>query len=134
MRCPNCNKFVSYDEPEAQVDSVELNGGTLSANVRLVLNCSECGGELKDAELEAHKEIEHECDACDLEIADEGTPDTFSRLQDKDRRGKTIKSSRYMKTFYGFSLECSINCTKCGESIEAQLDGEEQASGFNELV
>jgi hypothetical protein len=67
-----------------------------------------------------------------FEIENDGDPEGTSRTQDKDRNGKQIKSSRYMRTFYGFTLEPEIKCCKCGEVFSVTLEGEEQASGFNE--
>jgi hypothetical protein len=37
------------------------------------------------------------------------------RFQLVDRNGKPIKSARYMRQFYGFTLETEIKCRKCGE-------------------
>ena len=52
-------------------------------------------------------------------------------METKDRHGKPIKSSRYMKSFYGFILESEIKCRKCGEVFDVTVEGEEQASAFN---
>lgn len=66
-RCPDCNKFVSYDdstEPEVDADVDET--GHVTGTVRVVLTCAECGAELREAsfdldvdlsaEVEAHRE------------------------------------------------------------------------------
>lgn len=150
MRCPDCNKFVSYDEPQCEVGSVELGGETVRANVTVQLNCEDCGGTLKDAEIEAETEIEHECkpeaerdkewkpdadlekDDDQYELESDGDAEGTNRMETKDRHGKPIKSSRYMKSFYGFTLESEIKCRKCGEVFSVTLKGEEQASAFNE--
>ena len=107
---------------------------------------------MKSANIEAETQICHEClpekdrpegqagdpdfkgeeDLDPYEVEDEGSAEGTSRTQDKDRNGKPIKSSRYMKTFYGFSLEGTVRCRGCGEIIEFSMDGEEQASGFDE--
>lgn len=146
MRCPDCNKFVSYDEPQAEVQSVEADGNTIRASVRVVLNCAECGTELKDAEIEGEAESGHECKKTaewekrekkgvpTLEVEDDGEPTADSRLQTTDRHGKPIKSHRYMKTFYGFTLESEVKCLCCNETFTVETTAEEQASGFNELV
>ena len=150
MRCPDCNKFVSYDEPQCEVVSVELDGDSVRASVTVQLNCQECSQILKDAEIEAETTIEHICkpeaerekdqkpdpdykDGDDqFEVESDGDAEGSSRLEDKDRNGKQIKYSRYMKTFYGFTLYTEIRCRKCGEVFTVSLKGEEQASGFNE--
>jgi phage FluMu protein Com len=148
MRCPDCNKFVSYDEPQCELGSVEIIDNELLANVTVTLNCAECGTTLKDAEIETSATIEHTCiedvkkewnktepfkeGSEQYEIVDDGEPFGESRTQTIDRNGKPIKSSRYMKTFYGFSMESEIKCNCCGEHFNIDLQGEEQASGFNE--
>jgi phage FluMu protein Com len=150
MRCPDCNKFVSYDEPQCEVGNVELDGDTVRANVTVQLNCQDCGGTLKDAEIEAETEFQHECkpkaelnkdwkpDAeykkgdDQYEVESDGSAEGTNRTETKDRHGKPIKSSRYMKSFYGFTLESEIKCRKCGEVFSVTIEGEEQASSFNE--
>lgn len=147
MRCPDCSKFVSFDEPEPELNSVELDGSTLRASVRVVLKCADCGNELKDAEIEAEKEIEHDCKneaekarrekAGEelFEVTDDGEPAGNDRFQDKDRHGRPIKRARYMRHYYGFDLETTVKCLCCGEEdIAVATEGEESASGFNELV
>lgn len=136
MRCPNCNKFVSYDDPQCEVDSVEIEGDSVRAVVSVQLNCVDCGTTLKDAQIESESQIDHECENSksekEFEIESDGSPEGTSRVQQIDRRGKPIKSSRYMKTFYGFEMTTEVKCLKCDEVISVSLEGEEQASGFNE--
>lgn len=139
---------MSYDEPQCEVGSIEIDGETVRASVTVQLNCQECGDTLKDAEIEAETEIEHECKpeaerdpewkpdfkegGDQYEVENDGEPEGTNRMETKDRNGKPIKSSRYMKSFYGFTLESEIKCRKCGEVFSVTLEGEEQASGFNE--
>lgn len=140
MRCPDCNKFASYDEPQCEVNHVEVDDGSVRVSVTVQLNCAECGNTLKDAEIEAESEITHDCPKKDAKVEDEdqfelvndGDAEGTNRLETKDRHGKPIKSSRYMKTFYGFTIEPEVKCRKCGEQFSVTIEGEEQASGFNE--
>lgn len=144
MRCPDCNKFVSFDaqEPELTLE-VELQyadkepaEATVSGSVRCVLACGECGTELKDAEMEVEETVElvHIPDAESHEVSlDAESADPSDRVENKDRHGKLIKNSRYMKTFYGADISVTVSCT-CGASADANFNCEEQASGFNELV
>lgn len=51
MRCPDCNKFVSYDdsnEPEADDADIDAEGH-VTGTVRVYLTCAECGTDLKEA-------------------------------------------------------------------------------------
>ena len=58
MRCPDCGKFVGFDE--GNVDEVEADideeSGVVQIEGRVVLPCAECGTELK--ELSVSEEIE----------------------------------------------------------------------------
>lgn len=153
MRCPDCNKFVSYDEPEVECDGVDINGDSVSVSVRVALNCAECGTTLKEATIEGECMIEHICkpveerigetflpqseltfkeDEEQFEIEDEGIGEGTDRLETKDRNGKLIKNYRYMKKYYGFSISPEIRCRKCGEFFSVTIEGEEQASCFDE--
>jgi len=150
MRCPDCNKFVSYDEPQCEVNSVEVDDDSVRASVTVQLNCQDCGGTLKDAEIESDFQIDHACKPkaernkdwepdqdwkdgdCQFEVEDDGDAEGTSRLQEKDRHGKPIKHHRYKRAFYGFTLESQVKCRKCGEIFSVSLEGEEQASSFNE--
>lgn len=66
MRCPDCNKFVSYDDSaEPEVNDLNFNDGTVTGNVRVVLNCGDCGTELKEAAFDFETKVEvpadHRC-------------------------------------------------------------------------
>jgi hypothetical protein len=143
MRCPNCNKFVGYTDPEVEIQSTDLDENHATVTARVVLKCAECGDELKDAEITSEVSITHDCPdenekgetpEAEFEWDDEPTEGEASdRTETKDRNGKQIKNSRYMKRFYGFSACGSVKCVHCGDVINLDFDGEEQASGFNEL-
>lgn len=58
--------------------------------------------------------------------------ETGSRQQTKDRHGKPIKHSRYMKTFYTATVTANLKCLRCGETFDHSEELEQQASGFDE--
>lgn len=150
MRCPDCNKFVSYDTPECEVQNVDIMSSTLTSLVSVRLNCQDCSTTLKEAEIGDEAEIQHTCKPEDerpegwkknadftegeeqFEVEDEGEPEPTDRLENKDRHGKAIKNPRYMKMFYGFELETDVRCRECGEVFQVATNGEEQASSFDE--
>ncbi len=149
MRCPDCSKFVSYeDPPTVEVESIEISGvevsetevtATVTAIGRIVLLCAECSSELKDSEFEIEETVGHDCthaaDVTDDSLeAEEAGSDGTSRLETLDRRGKPIKNYRYMKTYYGAEITATVTCAACGWEDEITLCAEEQASAFNELV
>ena len=160
MRCPSCEKFVSYDtevEPEEE-SAPEISGTQVTATYRRVLNCAECGEELKDATIEFDVELELAEGVTEIcggteEDADEedasGVPaDTehewelegdadvsaTERTQTHDRHGKVIKNRRYAKTYYGVDFSGEAKCVRCGAKATFSASNDEQASSFNELT
>jgi hypothetical protein len=146
MRCPDCNKFVSFDEPEIEGDTSDVVGTAVSGNVRIVLKCADCGGELKDAELDYEVEIVHDCKKCKKKQEPEFTADDAPDFSSTSRRETTMKVKkkgvyvdrpipfRYQKQYYGAEITGHVTCSVCEESIEYTAEVEERASGFNELV
>lgn len=200
-RCPQCNTFVPYGDGVVEIEEEEINDdGEIIGSVRVVLDCGNCGTELKEATLEVDVQTEHTCDqdtceACEGEgkfdkecgkcggsgevrrpggedpdsgeekepcpecdgegTTEEECPDCAgsgiaeregdlyeivsseaefsSRQETEDRNGKPIKSSRYMKTYYGADLTFTIHCNRCEEDIDVTTTAEEMASAFDEL-
>lgn len=143
-RCPDCCKFVSYDEPEVEVESEDLSGGTFSASVRMVRPCGECSGELAEYtfEVEADVECPHLADhpvpededapKDEIEYELEGVEaEPNERTQTTDRNGKPIKSYRYQKSFFGVDVTASVRCPVCNEVFEVEAFDEAQASWFD---
>lgn len=134
MRCPSCEKFVSYDtevEPEESGEP-QVDGDTVTAEYRRVLTCGECSEELKESNIEVQCEIELEkaagCksndppESCDFEVETcevEATEDI---------------GSRYKATLYGCHVTGTVKCQKCGVEGKFEGDNSERASSFDELV
>lgn len=151
-RCNDCNKFVSYEgdeEPEddQEFEAEQIDDGLVkvTGSMARLLNCGECGSELKRATIEFEEEIPFEHDAgCPTFLDDEDEkhedPDfeveaemyANERSQTHDRHGKPIKNYRYRRTFYGIEGTATITCTHCQATAEVELTGEEQASAFEE--
>lgn len=51
MRCPDCNKFVSIEIAEPELE-LEVSDGEVTGTVRLVQICAECNTELAEANIE----------------------------------------------------------------------------------
>jgi hypothetical protein len=141
MRCPDCQKFVSYDEGEVEIESEEIDDdGLVRITVRVPLPCAECGQDLKEAAIEVEEQIEHDCEKYyedpegEIYTLDNVDAEFHSRRQTKDRHGKPIKSYRYQKQFYGAEITGDVTCNRCGEEIAFSATAEEQASYFDELV
>lgn len=142
MRCPDCNKFVSYDtEQDPEVESEDVDGeGTFTASIRRVLTCGECGADLKETtfDIEQSADVPAKCEKNDGGAHDfsvlECSASPTERTQTKDRHGKPIKSARYMKHFYGIEGEAQIKCDHCDHEVTVQFSDEAQASSFDELT
>lgn len=54
MRCPDCNKFVSYDEPNVDDVSFSLdeNSGEVEVSGTVELPCADCGTALKSMQVD----------------------------------------------------------------------------------
>ena len=126
-RCPDCNRFVSVEMAEPELD-LELGDGEVTGSVRLVQTCADCGTELAEANLDVAQsfEFEHDQDGCDgdLLLSDE-------EVESDDRyEGQ----GRYAKHFYGANITATVSCDKCGVEKELNIYAEEQASFFDSLV
>lgn len=151
MRCPDCNKFVSYDDPpEVEVNNEGIAGDagsfTLNAEVVIRLNCADCGTELKESSQEFSETFEHECEDAedgtardpDLDVTTiegEGTSRTETTYFDKrTKTRKRAKSSRYWTTYYGATVNATVRCAACDEEIGVSGEVEEAASAFEEVA
>jgi hypothetical protein len=140
IRCPDCNKFVSFDQQEPEIEA-EIDDTQVTGSVRLVLACAECGGELKEANIDFQEDIDHECEAKPKEDEEQFTLENESgessdRYQATmvNKKGKVIPiKPRYQKHFYGADLSFEVKCNCCGKTITVTSSVEEQASGFDEL-
>lgn len=138
MRCPDCNKFVSFEEVDPEVNDLEVNeDGYVTCNVRIVNACAECGNELKEAVFDIEQEnacAEHRGKGHELSIEDTGAERTSRSGYFK--KGKFVPAyGRYAKTLYGVQVGYAIKCS-CSDdwTVEGTLEDEIQASGMDELV
>ena len=137
MRCPDCNKFVSFDsEGEPEID-VDVSGTSVVGSARITNNCAECSTELKEASFDISEDIPGAEDhsECDGELSTEvEDAERIDRLEDRTRTGKPIKNMRYMKHMYGASATIKVTCDKCDFEAEISWSGEVSGSGMDELA
>jgi hypothetical protein len=125
MRCPDCNKFVALDFQEPELDSIEVDCDVVRATVRLVRCCADCGGELKEANLdlefdlpgefaEEHRDHELEVEDTGIEQIEEG-------------------GGRYAKSYFGAVVLFTVTCS-CGATFEGEMSDKIAASYMEELV
>lgn len=127
MRCPDCNKFVSYDEPQVEQQSLDLEeDGTIRASYRVVLNCADCGNELKDTTLEMESSVDlsdHQGDTHEVEIEEDSVEGVCEPGSD-----------RWSKTYYGASVTVVVTCS-CGNlNASIEMSDKVSASEMDELV
>lgn len=139
-RCPDCNKFVSLEQRAEWDEEPEIDlTGEVSASVRFVLDCAECGTEIKETTLdmtvtcdEAAKHINNfGADDHELSVTTED-PEPQDRYQNLDKGGKSIPF-RYQKHFYSATATLTVECT-CGETWEIELDSAEEQAGALEDI
>lgn len=136
MRCPDCNKFVGFDEGNVNLDIDIDSNGAISISGEVTLPCAECGQDLKQLSVSEDVAGEDSFDTDPLELvkaklpegAEEVTQEWFDkhctieyegdfdssyheRAQTHDRRGKPIRNSRYAKTYKGAEITGTIKRT-----------------------
>ncbi len=157
MRCPQCNKFVSYDtDVEPEEESQDVEGTTFTGSYRRVLQCGDCGEDLKELTIEVEHDfsgdvVETEASKEEADKVDEKSADKASKPHEhefeiescavsattgsvtKDRHGRPITRARYMATLYGVECAVEVKC-ECGATAEFTAEASERASSFDELT
>jgi hypothetical protein len=64
MRCPDCNKFVPFEDEEPDANDLTLEGDTLTGDLEVVQTCAECGTELRRASVSVEVEVEVDPATC----------------------------------------------------------------------
>lgn len=57
----------------------------------------------------------------------------IDRIQTHDRHGRPIKSSRYMRRYYGARVEITLACA-CGETFSGSGESETTGSSMESLI
>lgn len=145
MRCPDCEKMVSYGDPEFETqDSSVDEDGHVSIEVRMALTCGDCGTELKETNFTLETDIEHECEEKlkDEDDKYELVEDDLEVMETEDYRPKYTTNKkgeqkpvpiRYQKHYFGVDVQGNVKCNACGELIPFQMSDDLQASAFDEL-
>ena len=150
-RCPDCNKFVGLEAAEPEAEEPEVNDTNVDASIRVVLNCAECGSEMKEwnAELsgdiseeardhaETHDEAGEEYEISaewdgDPEVSDDMRPRHQPKPNKKTGKVKPVPY-RYQIHYWKVSGTIKFTCD-CGADLgNVELEDEIEASGFDEL-
>lgn len=145
MRCPNCQKFVSMENGEPQVSSVEasLSGDSINitAEAEHTRNCADCGTELKSLGIS----FEGNVSLSDFEKPSEMTDADFEKWKsglkkaecEIDEDGSDSDESgggRYAKNMIGVVVDYTLKVTSKKITVEksGQLREENPASAYDE--
>lgn len=101
-RCPDCNKFVSYEEAEPEVEDVNVEDGIITATVRIVNTCGECGTELTEFTFDL--EIDLNLD----EVIKEGEVLYATDVSMAERSSRTEGNGKRAPMFYGADVEFEV--------------------------
>jgi hypothetical protein len=153
MRCPDCQKFVSYDDPAVDDVLVDIEDDELVMSGEVTLKCADCGNDLASASMEANVELSEQFDdapdaeageTVEYEMVEDPDVTSTDRTDTTDKTGKPLKSSRGARRYYGASASCTVKQiikNKAGDVIadrggeaEITIEAEEQASSFDSLV
>lgn len=133
MRCPDCSKFVSYDDSgDPEVDVTIDEDGNISGTVRIILTCAECGTELKAADFDVSEKFEgwegHVGDKHDLSVE----TGSSSISQRRDNPGRP---ARYQRQYYGHETSLEIHCSCQADTVDTvEFADDTMASGMEECV
>ena len=134
MRCTDCNKFVSFDdsnEPEVQDVNVDDNG-YITAEVRFVLTCAECGAELKEGNYSLDGNVD--LSSHDTSPKEDKDPMDVHSLEAEEDSCSMETVSTKSKTNYQVSLSVKVTCTACDFEETVELSGEMTSGEMDELV
>lgn len=141
MRCPDCNKFVSLEFQDPEVDNLEISDdAVVTATVRLVRNCAECGTEMKEATLELEETHDITVEPFKDHINEKG--ETKHELEIEETGVDQIEEGggRYAKSYFGATISYTVRC-KCDEDkkderweYEGTFGDKVAASAMEEMV
>jgi len=120
-RCPDCEHFVSLEiseEDEFHTDPEIDDEGNINAEFRLLLNCAECGGEMKESAVEFYVEPMEEIQehinkyvpGVDDESDHEFEVECTSSFVGERYSGDSKIPRRFRKKFYVIDLEFGVRC------------------------
>lgn len=152
MRCPDCNKYVGFDELQVEVQDENLEVQDVgdgevdvyvSCSVRAMLPCIDCGTELKETTFELEGNFQHKCSDIDKEMKVKQKAVANAEMEQFeyefnaepfDYFSPPNAKPRYQKHIYGVDVTMKAVCQICGEEITVEMKDELQSSGFDELV
>lgn len=133
MRCNDCNKFVSEDDVDAEIDGADVSDNQLTFMVSRKRQCAECSTELKGTEFEFQVDLVVAPGSTDNPCEDdkhewEGADDLSAENTERSEG-----SGRGRRQYYGVVVEGTMTCEKCKGTCEVSVQDEIQSSSMDEL-
>lgn len=135
MRCESCSKFVSFEENDPEVGSLDISDdGNITGDIRIVNSCADCCTELKEYTFDINYEYtvpeEHKGAGHELAIEEDGCERTSKSGYYK--KGVWVPAGgRYAKMFYGYALDAHITCSCANEE---KPEGAEEIPELDEQI
>jgi hypothetical protein len=155
-RCESCSKFVSLETGEPEIQGEDLDDTNVTVSVRLVRNCAECSGEMKETTFDLEADVADEMAThraeCPKKAAQWGEGEEDPAIEfslDVDAVESTERSTygtnrktgkpnkpywRALKTYIGVSVDYRVVCNACGAEVtDGTLSDDTPASYFEDL-
>ena len=124
-RCEDCNRFVSVDQADPELDITlghEKRMTSIFGIVRLATCCGDCGQDI----MEAYQDFQRELDFKHREGGCNGGLELLDEEAEADYR--TEGTGRHVRHFYGANIRAMVVCSDCDASLEIEDHCEVQAS------
>lgn len=135
-RCPDCNKWVSLETDEPQVENVQLssNESVVEVDVNIDRNCAECGGQMKTMAFNTEAEIDETWLAEHGPQEDGSYKEGHGELDVEESNTELTESGggRYAKNMIGFTTYVQVTCI-CGSTTSVEISDNAAASEFDEV-
>ena len=133
MRCPDCNKFVSLEMADPDVQAT-LSGRSVSVETSISRTCAECSQELKTGNFSTDLDFEDAIEKHYKESKGCANKDDLE-VEVQDVEPVEEGGGRYAKSYYGFSATVIVKCNTCEEEITSQgVSDKMAASHMDESV
>lgn len=135
-RCPDCNKFVSLETQEPEVESLELDvvrnadgpvGLLVTAEIKIIRACQECGTEIRTATLSFEQDLGPSIRAgLSKDCMVDHVADMQESSTDEERAAQAAKDKADNER--GFGIHMHADGTETDEhTIEVEDDGNVEA-------
>ena len=147
MRCPECNKFVSMDMSDPELEGeleFDPEMQVVTGTVHIERACQECGTPLKEGQLEMSGELIGEDEvrmddhlkahAQHAEAHGGDSPGEFE-VEEDGIEPLEEGGGRYKKSFFGATVQFTIKCS-CDDNfaVSGSMEDKMQAAAMDEMV